>query len=137
MNCLERQFVCCVWCSKWNCIDGGCLCDGSGLGGSRSGLCLGSCSRCRSCLTAIYAECTDVVEPAAVVLVCIDVEVNRQLFAYLNIEGGKTVNAKDVEHHLAGVLTRNFQYKRLGLPFVARSATYSAALVELGYNFTC
>jgi len=142
MNCLEWQVVgsrrslegvCCYGSRLGSCLRSlsyGCLCCG------RNGrCCLGSCGR--SGLTAVYTESTDVVEPTAIVFVCIDVKVDSQQFAYLYVECLQPVDSEDVEDQLTRKVARNLQYVGFCFPFVTCSVADTAAFVEFGYNLTC
>ena len=103
MDCLERQIIRCRWCLEGN------RCGSINLRSCRSNWCFWgwSCfwSGCGSSLSAIDTEGTNIVEPASVIFVSINVEMNCQGFTNLNVEGLKAVNAKNVENQLARKLS--------------------------------
>jgi len=116
MNCLKWQVVCCRGCLEGSCVHwgqgcylslGSCLCLGSGLRCSSGSAFLHGLG---SCLAAVDAEGTDIVEPAAIVLVGVDVEVYGQQFAYLNVECLQAFSSEDVEHKLPGEVAGHFHY---------------------------
>ena len=143
MNCLEWQVVGSRRSLERVCSYGSRL--GSCLGSCLRSLCcgcscrssLGSCGRSRSGLTAIHTESADVVEPTAIVFVCINVKVNGQQFTYLYVECLQSVDSENVEDQLARKVARNLQYIGFGFPFVTSSVADTAAFVEFGYNLTC
>ena len=143
MNCLEWQVVgsrrslegvCCYGSrlgSYLRSLCYGCLCCG------RNGRCCLGSTRCRSCLTAVDTEGTNVVEPTAIVFVCIDVKVNSQQFAYLYVECLQPVNAENVEDELARKVARNLQHIGFGFPLITCSVAYATAFIKFCYNLTC
>jgi len=71
---------------------------------------------------AEHVVAADFVEPAAVVLVGVDVELYGDvLFALLNVELPDAVFAEDAEDHALRVLRRHFQYILLRHPRIARA----------------
>ncbi len=105
--------------SEWQVIGaglgGGFLSGREGRCGSWCGLCwregrhaLGAC-RCnlRSNLTTDDVIGTDIVEPAPLILTCINIELDGQILSVLDIELLNTVFTEKVEDTPLGILARN------------------------------
>ena len=58
--------------------------------------------------TSLYVIGADIVEPAALVFASIDIELNGDVLAHLDIELLDAVLTEDVEYHFARVLARYF-----------------------------
>lgn len=67
-----------------------------------------SIERCRGCGTSLvdlaHVVSANIIEPATVVLVSVEVEKYRQFIAGFDVEALQTLLAEHIEHHLAGVL---------------------------------
>ena len=78
-------------------------------------------------------ESTDRVEPAAIILMGINIESYEHCLSDLNIKTLQTLCAKDVEYHLARVLSiKSFEHEFLHFPFT--TSTYSRTLWQ-GSNY--
>ena len=73
-------------------------------------------------LTAHDVVGTDLVEPTSVVFMCINIELNGNLFTGLNIELLDAILAEDTEEHLTWVLAWNFNNVFLAHPRVASAS---------------
>ena len=71
------------------------------------------------CLTANNVVGTNIVEPASIVLTSVNVKLHGNLFARLNVELFDTILTKDVEQHLARILSGYFNYILLCHPGIA------------------
>ena len=89
----------------------------------REWACLRSTRRSSSCrlgdLTTDDIIGTNIVEPAAVVLMGVDIELYGQILALLDIELLDTIFTEDTEEALAGILARDFNDIILRHPVVA------------------
>ena len=61
-------------------------------------------------------EGTDVVEPAALILVGINIELDGDILTILNVELTNAVFAKNTEHHATRILAGDFQHVILRHP---------------------
>ena len=76
---------------------------------------LGSCR-----IDVLYIPCTNVVEPAVIILMGVNVKRHRDFLATFDIELSQTVGAEYIEHHLARILLVGLNDKRLRLPLATR-----------------
>ncbi len=82
-------------------------------------------------------ESTDIVEPTAIELVGINVELNGQVLTHLNIELPDTVFAKYAEHTLPGELARHLDDIVLRHPWVTCALRYATACRQYGNDSSC
>ena len=117
--CGLRCGCCCGACDR-------CCCGLSGReGGSEGAVCVGSldCSGIvRSYTPSAYA-----VEPTTVILVCVDVKINGEELANLNVELLNFVCAEHLEVTLLGVLLKGFYYIRAATPLGSAALAHAAA----------
>ena len=115
---------------------------GEGCGGSLRSSILSGSEGCgsgngTSHLAAEDVVGADLVEPATVVLVSVDVELNGDLLTGLNIELLDAVFAEDAEEHLTGVLTWHLNDVFLTHPRVACARRHSTVCLKNGNDFSC
>ena len=101
----------------------------------------GSRSTRGSDYTALYAPCTNIVVPTAIVFAGVHIEGNGHHFAHLNVKLAQAVFAKYAEHTLAGELLLGLEHKFLHLPVIAsalgHTTTGLASHDNLTSNFHC
>lgn len=117
--CLERQVISCTLSSRLLCRGEwcrGCIRSGRCCCLLRRERCSGGYGACH--LTADNVVGTNIVEPTSVVFTGINIKLNRDFLARLNIKLLDTILAKDVEQHLSGILTRNLNHVFLSHPWV-------------------
>ena len=85
---------------------------------------------------AIDAPGTYAVEPAVIPLTGVDVELNRNHFAHLDIEPLNLLFTEDLEAHLLRILVFAFYYVLLDLPGSAAAPACPTFNGEDGYHFT-
>lgn len=139
MTTLEGQVVgttltCCLWSGRERC--------GSSLGRSslrRERSCLGSdrSSRYGRYLTTNNIVRANIVKPAAIELMGIDVELHGQVLIHLDIELLDAVLAEETEHATLGVLSRNFNDIVLRHPGVACTVRHSTLCWHYSNDSTC
>ncbi len=68
----------------------------------------GGIERCRGCgaglIDLAHVVSANIIEPATVVLMSVEVEKYRQFIAGFDVEALQAILAEHIEHHLAGVL---------------------------------
>ena len=101
---------------------------GSERRGSRNGLC---------CLATNNIVCTNLIEPAALPFVSINVKLYGNLFASLNAELLDAVFAEKAEDHLPRILPRYFKNVFLAHPRVACASRDTALGLHDGNYFSC
>lgn len=57
--------------------------------------------------------CTNIIKPAAIILVSIDIKGYQDLFAALNIKLCQALSSEDIEDQLLGILLMSLNDKRL------------------------
>jgi len=101
---------------------------GEGTGRGRCGACDGgSGGDGLSHLATDDVEGTDVVEPTALILVRVNVELHGDIFTSLDVELLDAIFSKDAEDHAARVLSGNLNHVVLTHPRVAGTAGSAAA----------
>lgn len=81
-------------------------------------------------------ESTDAVEPATLILMGVDVELNVQLITNIDIEVAQTILAEDIEDHSVGIVFMSLQNKALDLPVISSTCRLAAAGFHRGNDFT-
>ena len=107
--------------------------------------CLRSCARSNTShrsasyrhLAANHVISADIVEPASIELMSVDVELNSKVFSLLDVELLDAVFAEDAEKTLAGILTRNFDNVILRHPVVSCTSRNATLSGQNGDNSTC
>ena len=102
---------------------------------SATGLWLHAHSSCLRCcrVDAVYLPCRDVVEPAAVVFVGVDVEADAQLLATLDVHRSDAVITKDSKTTLTRILLVCLDDIVLTLPCVACSTRNAFSCCKYSY----
>lgn len=122
---------------------------GCTLIGGRSGGCCRSCGRrrhtggsgCGGCAgsgdnPALHAPCTDAVEPAALILMRVNVERHREFLAHLYVHLAQLVLSEHLESAMAGILLLRLKNKSLHFPRVARALRLSLARLKCLNDFS-
>ena len=88
-------------------------------------------------LSADYIVCTNIVEPTTIILSCINIELNCEIFSLLDIELLNTVLTKNIKETTFRILTRNFKNIFLSHPLITCTSRNAATWFHNGDDFTC
>ena len=79
----------------------------------------------------------DIVEPTTIIFAGIDIELDGDILAILNIELLDAVFTKDIKQTTSGILARDLNHIFLRHPRVATTGGDTAAGLHYGNNSTC
>jgi len=94
------------------------------------------CCLCCCRVDALYLPCRDVVEPAAIVFMGVDVEADTQLLATLDVHCSDAIGTKDAETTLTRILLVCLDDVFLTLPCVSCAVGNTALLGQYHYDFS-
>ena len=140
---LERQVVGCIACGRFLCRrEGGCRigcrsCRGSLRREGRSTGSIGIGTRNGSHLTADNIVGADIVEPTALILMGVDIELNGHVLVHLKIKLLDAVFAENAEDTTSGILSGNFDNIILRHPRVSCTCRHATLCWQYSNDSTC